>query len=184
MPRVSKDFKAAIERLTLQDLQKLVVELAKKNKEAYDYINLTYLPDEKSEEDLFREYEQKALAEFYRVYNRGIVQKNLAAAMTRAVRHINYFEKVTKNELRTAELLVSMLDEVYDDHTADLGSCWTAFDSKLATTTNRLYNLVTKKIHPDHHIQFRAPINKFLKILDTECRHLDYVYNMPKQFPE
>lgn len=184
MPRVSKDFKAAIEQIPLHDLQKLVVELARKNKEAYDYINLNYLPEEKSEKDLFEEYEMKVQAEFFRIFNRGILQKNLAAAITRAVRHINYFEKLTKNNLLTAELLVSMLDGLFDDHVADLGSCWTAFDSKLATTTNRLYNLVTKKLHPDHQIQFREPVNKFLSILKEECGHLDYVYHMPKQLPE
>lgn len=53
MPKVSKEFKQAIEELPLADLQKLVIELARKNKEAYDYINLRYLSTDESEKELF-----------------------------------------------------------------------------------------------------------------------------------
>jgi hypothetical protein len=184
MPKVSKEFRQAIEELPLADLQKLVIELARKNKEAYYYINLKHISTDESEQELFEEYRDKVVEETWGVHNRGNVQKNLAAAIGRAVKHINYFEKVTKNNKLVADLLLELLEEVFKEFSIELGTCFTAFDSKLATTTNRLYNLVTKKLHPDYMVEYREPMNKFLKILHQSCKHLDYVYGMPTAMPE
>ncbi|MBE0638292.1 MAG: hypothetical protein IH598_07220 [Bacteroidales bacterium] len=184
MPKLSKNFKDAVEELSVDELRKLVIELAKKNQEAYDYIKLKYLSTDETEKELFDECKQKVLSETWNVYNRRNIQKNLAAAITRAIRHINYFEKVTKNEVLVAELLLILLNEVFDDFKDELGTCWTAFDSKLAITTNRLINLVTKKLHPDYLVEYREPINNFLNILHEKSGYLDCVYKLPKTLPE
>ncbi|WP_372948240.1 hypothetical protein [Mariniphaga sp.] len=77
-------------------------------------------------------------------------------------------------------MLNSILTFVFERFTDDLGTCWTVFDSKLAVTTNRLYNLVTKKLHEDYWIEYREDVNRYLDILHSRSNHLDYIYNMPK----
>jgi len=154
-----------------------VLDLARKNKENYDYIELKYLSNSESEQELLEQTKEKVYSEMSSVRYGRVVQKSIAAAMTRAVRHINYFEKVTKNNVLVAELLLFLLEDVFDDFTDELGTCWTVFDSKLAVTTNRLYYLVTKKLHPDFLVEYREPMNRLLSRLKQSCNHLDYVYN-------
>jgi hypothetical protein len=83
-------------------------------------------------------------------------------------------------ENKEADLLRNLLDDVFENYTDELGTCWTAFDSKLAVTTNRLYNLVTKKLHEDYRIEYRESLNRYLEILHSRSNYLDYVYKMPK----
>lgn len=184
MPKIDPDFKRAVGELTNAQLQQIVLELARQNKESYDYINLKYFSSEESLKEFFEEVKDDALFELIGVYSRGIVQKNLAKAIGNAVKHINYFEKITKNDAMVAELLLALLEEVYDDYSDELGTCFTVFDSKLAITTNRLYNLVTKKLHPDYQIEYRKPLNRFLKILKEKSSQTDYIFAMPKSIPD
>lgn len=180
MPRLSKEFKQAISEIPVEELQKLVIQFASKNPEIYDFINLQYVNGTDAEDELFEEIIEKISDEILFLGERGIVQKNLAKAITKSVGFINHFVKVTKNEIREAELLLNLLDDVYENYTDELSTCWTIFDSKLAITTNRLYNLVTKKLHKDYLVEYREPLNRFLNILHSRSNHLDYVFHMPK----
>ena len=180
MPRLSKEFKQAIKEIPVKELQKLVMQFASKNREIYDFINLQYVEGEDAEEELFEETKEKISDEILFLGERGIIQKNLAKAITKSVGYINHFVKVTKNKNREADLLRNLLDKVFENYADELGTCWTVFDSKLAVTTNRLYNLVTKKLHEDYWIEFREDLNRFLDVLHSRSNYLDYVNEMPK----
>jgi len=180
MPRLSKEFKEAIKEIPVEELQKLVIQFTSKNREIYDFVNLHYVERDDAEEELFEETIEKITDEILFLSERGIIQKNLAKAITKSVGYINHFVKVTKNKNREADLLRNLLDDVFENYTDELGTCWTAFDSKLAVTTNRLYNLVTKKLHEDYRIEYRDNLNHYLEILHARSNYLDYVYKMPK----
>jgi len=180
MPRLSKEFKQAIQEIPEKDLQELIVKAASKNQEIYDWINIHYVDKQEAKKQLFKETKDKALAEVYGYRDQRIIQKSLAKAIGNAVKHINYYAKITNDLVGEAELLNSILTFVFERFTDDLGTCWTVFDSKLAVTTNRLYNLVTKKLHKDYLIEYRDNLNEYLGILHSRSNHLDYIYNMPK----
>ena len=180
MPRLSKEFKQAIKEIPIEELQKMMIQFASKNREIYDFINLKYVDGYNAEEELFEETKEKISDEILFPGERGIVQKNLAKAITKSVGYINHFVKVSKNKNREADLLRGLLDGVFENYANELGTCWTAFDSKLAVTTNRLYNLVTKKLHEDYRIEYREDLNRFLNILHSGSNYLDYVNEMPK----
>ena len=165
MPGLSKDFKQAIAEIPVRDLRKLVMQAAAKHREFYDIINIQYVSGDQAEKEIFEEIKDKALAELCFVEDRGVLQKNLVKAISKAVKHINHYVKVTRNKAGEAELLLSLLDEIFKNYSNELGTCWTAYDSKLAVTTNRLYNLVTKKLHEDYTIEYMEPLNNFLKTL-------------------
>jgi hypothetical protein len=184
MPRLSKEFKQAIKEIPVEELQKLVIQFTSINKEIYDFVNLHYVEKEDAEEELFEETIEKITDEILFLGERGIVQKNLAKAITKSVEYINHFVKVTKNLNREADLLRNLLDDVFKNYTNELGTCWTVFDSKLAITTNRFYNLVTKKLHEDYRIEYHDSLNRYLEILHSSSNHLDYIYNMPKSIEE
>jgi hypothetical protein len=180
MPKLSKEFKQAIQEIPVDELQKLVMQFASKNNEVYDIINLKYVNGADAEDELYEEIIEKIIDEILFPGERGIVHKNLAKAIAKSVGYINHFVKVTKNEIREAKLLLILLENVFENYTDELGTCWTVFDSKLAITTNRLYNLVTKKLHEDYLVEYAEPLNRFLELLHSRSNHLDYVYNMPK----
>ena len=179
MPVLSKDFKQAIEDIPVRDLQKLVMQEAAKNREFFDIITIHYVSGIEAEKEIFEETKDNTLGELYYVDDRGVLQKNLAKAINKAVKHINHYVKVTKNKVGEAELLHSLLDEIFKNYSDELGTCWTVYDSKLAVTTNRFYNLVTKKLHEDYLIEYKEPLNDFLKTLHAKSNHLDFVYDMP-----
>lgn len=180
MPRLSKEFKEAIKEIPVKDLHELVVKAASKSQEIYDWVNIHYLDGDLAKKELFDVTKEKALGEIYHYSSHGVLQKSLAKAIGKAVTHINYYVKVTNDIVGEAKLLNSVLKIVFREKANDLGTCWTVFDSKLAVTTNRLYNLVNKKLHEDYRIEYRDDINHFLEILQSRSSHLDYVYGMPK----
>jgi len=180
MPRLSKDFKKSISEIPVDELQKLVIQAASKSQEIYDWINIRYVDGEKAKKQLFKETKDKAFGAVYAYSHRGVIQKSLAKAIGNALKHINYYVKVTNDFVGEAELLNSILQFVFERFADELGTCWTAFDSKLAVTTNRLYNLVAKKLHEDYRIEYLEYLNRYLKILHSESNHIDYIYNLPK----
>jgi hypothetical protein len=179
MPRLSNDFKQAIEEIPVRELQKLVMQAAARSQEFYDMINIQYVSGKQAEIEILEEAKDRALGELYFLDDRGVLQKNLAKAIGKAVKHINHYVKVSGNQVGEAELLHSLLDEIFKDHSNELGTCWTVYDSKLAITTNRFYNLVAKKLHEDYLIEYKEPINEFLKTLHSKSNHLNFVYDMP-----
>ncbi|MCD4683988.1 MAG: hypothetical protein K8R86_11950 [Bacteroidales bacterium] len=46
MPVISKDFKQGVQNIPYQELQKLVLKLARSNRDVYDLINIGYLHKE------------------------------------------------------------------------------------------------------------------------------------------
>lgn len=179
MPRLSNDFKQAIEEIPVRELQKLVMQAAAKSQEFYDMINIQYVSGKQAETEILEDMKDKALGELFYIDDRGILQKNLAKSISKAVKHINHYVKVTRNKAGEAELLLCLLDEIFENYSNELGTCWTVYDSKLAVTTNRLYNLVTKKLHEDYLTEYKEPLNDFLETLHAKSNHLDFVYDMP-----
>ena len=78
-------------------------------------------------------------------------------------------------------MLNILLDDVFEEYTDDLGTCWTVLDSKLGVTTKRLLNLVTNKLHEDYLMDFRDDLNRYLKILHTHSNHIDLVFALPEK---
>lgn len=177
MPKLSQEFKDAITSLSEKEKEKIIFRFARKNQEIFDILNYEYAGGE-NKYDLFEDTKAEIESNFA-VLSGRIIQKELAKKIGKSVQSINAFTKVTKDKKLEADLLLFLLKIVFENFSSDLGTCWTVFDSKTAITTNRLYNLVVKKLHYDYHIEYRQDINNFLQILKSKCRHLDYVYGMP-----
>lgn len=111
MPRLSNDFKQAIEEISVRELQKLVMQAAARSQEFYDMINIQYVSGKQAETEILEEVKDRALGELYFLDDRGVLQKNLAKAIGKAVKHINHYVKVSGNQVGEAELLHSLLDE-------------------------------------------------------------------------
>ncbi len=177
MAKLSPEFKNVIKSLSKKELEKIIIRFAKKNKEMYDSLSFEYLQKD-SAIDLFEDAKDEIELLFINL-GRRVIQKSLANAIGKSVQIINNFCKITKDAKLEADLLLFLLKIVFDNFSEHLGTCWTVFDSKLAITTNRLFNLLKKKLHEDYWIEYRDNINRFLKILKNNSSHIDYIYSMP-----
>ena len=184
MPVLSEEFKQGIKNIPIPELQKLVIKLARSNKNIYDIINIEYLQKNEAEQELFEKTKTKIKFHLINRPYRGPVQKSNASAMGKAVKEINYYTKVTGNKHNEAKLLNILLNYVFTNFSEDLGTCWTVFDSKLSVTTKRLLNLVTKKLHEDYLLDFKNDLNNYLKILHSRSNHIDLIYNLPDKIEE
>ncbi len=179
MPKITEEFKVAIKKLPIEDLQTVILKYARKDPAFYDFLNLQYINNVKAEEELFEETMDFIDIEITFPGGRGVIQKQLKSAMDKCIKKINHFAKVSKNKKKEADLLLFLVDTVIRNYSDELSTCFTTFDSKLALTTNRLYNIVTSKLHPDYFIEYEDKLNKYLQVLHKHSNHLDYVYSMP-----
>ncbi len=162
MPKITEEFKVAIKKLPIEDLQTVILKYARKDPAFYDFLNLQYINNVKAEEELFEETMDFIDIEITFPGGRGVIQKQLKSAMDKCIKKINHFAKVSKNKKKEADLLLFLVDTVIRNYSDELSTCFTTFDSKLALTTNRLYNIVTSKFHPDYLLNMKiSSINTF-----------------------
>lgn len=114
MPKLTNEFKQIVEEIPVQELKKLLIQTAAKNQELFDILNLRYVSGENAEKELFQETKEKVLGEICLVAGSGIIQINLAKAISKAIKHINHYAKVTKSKSDEAELLLALLEEVFE----------------------------------------------------------------------
>ena len=91
MPILSKEFKLGVQNIPVNELQKLVLKIAKGNKEVYDLINLGYLQKEEARQDLFEKTKVKIQFHLFNTSSKGPIQKSLATSIGKAVKEINYY---------------------------------------------------------------------------------------------
>lgn len=182
MPRLSKEFSAAIEKLSHKDLIDIVKKSASKSQEIYRLIEINYFGDEDTLEKYFEETKNDVALEVAFIDLSGAPQNRIAKAIGKAIKLINEYVKVAKNPVHEAELLNIVLERVFTDYSRQLGTCFTVFDSKVAVTLRRFHNLVLNKLHEDYHIQYADSIDSYIKSLKATSRFLDSVYGLPDSF--
>ena len=184
MPTLTREFIDDVRRIPYTELQQFVLQLAKRNKDIFDILNIEYLRKNEAREVLFEETKGKVLNHLNNFSFKGPIQKSLSAAIAKAVKEINYFVKITDDHNKEAELLDILLNEVFSENSNQLGTCWTVFDSKLGVTTRRLVNTVTKKLHEDRLLDFKENINRYLNILHDRSNHIDLIYGLPDKISD
>ena len=91
MPLISKEFKVGVQSMPANDLQKLVLKLARSNKEVYDIINITYQGNEEARQDFFQERVAAINGHLYGYSLKGPIQRSIAKAMGNAVKEVSYY---------------------------------------------------------------------------------------------
>ena len=96
-----------------------------------------------------------------------------------AMKRVNEFTKVSKNQVLEADLILYVLAVPFSVDASIFGTCFTAFDSKVVQIVKRLITLVTTKLHSDYLADYQDTINVYLKILHQKSNFLDTVYYLP-----
>lgn len=180
MPKNNVDLKEKIQSLPKSDLEKIVLKFAGKDKSFHDYLLVNYLDKEDGEKDLFEETKADLERLFKKRYKGFSEELQLANMLSACTKRINEFTKISKNKNQEADLLLHVLNVPFSLSSNLLGTCFTAYDNKVAIMLRRLINVVTTKLHPDYQIEYRETINDFLNILHRRSSYLDSVYALPK----
>ncbi|HNW91033.1 MAG TPA: hypothetical protein PKN48_15345 [Bacteroidales bacterium] len=180
MAKIDDHIKQKIKTLSREELEKLVLKAAARDKSFYDFMLVNYVDKESGEKDLYRQ----AITDLDRLFCKGYrgysEQLQLANMLSACIKRINEFAKVCKNKNLEADLLVYVLQEAYAYPEDMFGTCFTAFDYKTGLLTKRLITLVTKKMHEDYLVDYKEKINRYLARLHATSSHLDFIYELPK----
>jgi hypothetical protein len=180
MPKLDVEFKNQIKSLSKADLEEIVIRVAGKNKEIYDFLIVNYFDTQYGEKDLFEEAQNEIRLLFIKKYKGFSEELQLAAMIEACVKRINEFQKICKNKNLEPDLILMILDEVFTHSANSLGTCFTKFDYRVGLLLKRLITLVTNKLHPDFMLEYRKKINDYLQVLHKTSTHLDFIYAMPK----
>jgi hypothetical protein len=163
-----------------QDSKKLVSIIQKQANKDTDFLyalKMEYEDKAELEEDLFEDYKSMVHSELNSFTRYKRQELHAFETINNAVKELNNFTKLCKNKKMEADILVMILDHSFKEYQDQLGTYFTKLDNKLFVTFQRLYNLVTKKLHPDLKIEYEEKIKGYYEVLNRECRHLDRVYN-------
>jgi hypothetical protein len=180
MPKISSEIKEKIASLSKVELEKIVVRFASKDKAVVDYLLVNYFDKETGEIDLFEEAKRDLELLFRKSYKGISAEMKLANMVSACIKRINIFSKICKNKKLEADLLMYVLKFIFSLSTNLFGTCFTAFDYKVALLVKRLITLVEKKLHPDFKIEYADSINDYLRILHSTSNHNDFIYGLPQ----
>jgi hypothetical protein len=181
MAKVSEELIENLQSLSNKELVKIIVKFAKKYSEMNDILEFDYVKSQ-TEKELYEDLVENIEFEMSGIDGK-IIQKELAKSIRICISDINNYKKVTKSKYREALALQYLLNKILEDYLKDFGTCWTVFDSKVATTAKRYFNAVLS-LHEDYHIEFQDDFGKILKIIKHECRHFDSIFDLPNSFEE
>jgi hypothetical protein len=179
MPKISPEIKKRITAISKIELEKIVIKLAAKDKAVFDYLFVNYLEKETGENDLFEEAKMDLDLLFRKSYKGFAQQLQLANMISACVQRINGFSKICKNKNLETDLLMYVLELVFMAPDL-LGTCFTAYDYKVAQMVKRVITLVQTRLHPDYKIEYAEKINSYLTILHRTSRHIDFIFALPE----
>jgi hypothetical protein len=179
MPRLDADFKKQIKSLSKAELESIVISVASKHKEIYDFLTVNYFDTGFGEEDLFNEAKADIQLLFTKKYKGFSEELQLANMIEACVKRINEFDKLCKRKNLCADLLMMVLDEVFVYPEELFGTCFTKFDYKAGLLLKRLITLVTTKLHPDYKPEYEKKINQYLETLHRNSGHIDFINGLP-----
>jgi hypothetical protein len=171
--------KPYIESLNLKEKDKLIVQLLRKNQEEMSRIYYQKVASSGELDEYFDDTKEEILVCLDVNYSYGILQKNLAKGIAKANKTIKKYALVDKRPEKEAELLMFILDLLFEEYSNEFGTRWTAFDYRTGQTLSKLITLVSKKIHPDYRIEFEDRINNYLLEIKKLSSYNDFIYNLP-----
>ena len=177
---LTKGFKQQIAELPKEELAKIVIKIATKDKVFLEFLKLTYFKDEINEKDVFESYKAKMISLVTKRYKGYADEEKVVHYITACNKELVNFEKICKNKEHLVDLILIILDCAYNDFCAGFGTCFTAFEYKFHLLLKKAIKIVTTQMHEDMLIEYKAHINQHLKHI-KKSDYLDYINDLPQQ---
>lgn len=181
MVKLSEKFKAAISALSKNELEKIVIKQAIKDKDFYNYLYVNFGNTKHGEQELF-EQAQLDLAQLmnknYRGFSEGLRLANMLSACNK---RIDQFSIVCKNKSLELEIVMKVLALPFSLSSNMFTTCFINYNYKVYLLLKKTINLLETKMHPDFLVQYSPTLNNYLAIFHQTSSHSDYVYNFKKK---
>lgn len=181
MAKVSKSITSQIHELTRQELEKLIIKAASRDKGFHDYLLVNYIDKEFGEQDLFEEAKSDLSLLFVKSYKGYAQEKRVANMLAACSKRIVAFSKVCKHKNLEADLIMFVLKVPFSMDNRSFKTSYTGFNFKVVALLKRILKLLETKLHEDYKLDYEDAINEYLNVLHQTSSHLEYVRTLPKK---
>jgi len=179
--KIDSSIPEALSNLKKEDLLKLVLKAASKDKSFHDYLLVNIGDTELGEEELF----QQALAELDLILakqHKGFTKElRMANALQACNKCVETFGKVCKNKKYELDLIMHLLQKVFYNSQLSFGTCFTNYDYRVTLLLKKAISLLTKKMHEDYKMDYAEEINHYLSMLKSRANYFDFVSALPEK---
>jgi|GEM_PF-1830887 len=178
-----KDIEPYLQSLSPKQKDKLLYQILKKDQDTVEKLYYNHIAGSDGLDDRYDEYKELVRAKLFDYYRARADELILAKAISEAKKVINEFKKIDKRPEKEAELLMVILEEVFDRPPSDVrfGTCWTKYDHVVAQTLKRLITLIKTKLHEDHLMDYKPQIDKYVFRLKSASSFNDFVWELPDE---
>ena len=180
MAKTSATISSQIKNLSRQQLEKLVLKAAAKDKSFHDYLLVNFFDKEFGEQDLFEQAKADLDILFKKRYKGFAEEEKLANMLIACSKRISAFGKICKQKNLEADLVMYVLNIPFSLPHSLFGTCFTSYDYRVGLLVAKIVNLLSKKLHEDFKLEYKDEINNYLNILHRTSNHLDTIYHLPK----
>lgn len=180
MAKISPAISSQIKNLSKQQLEKLVLKAAAKDKSFHDYLLVNFFDKEFGEQDLFEQAKADVDLLFKKSYKGYAQEEKLGNMLTACSKRITEFGKICKQKNIEADLVMYVLKIPFSLPHNLFGTCFTNYDYRVALLVKKMIGLLENKLHEDFKMEYKNSINSFLTILHSNSNHVNTIYNMPE----
>ena len=176
--KINDDLKEILFEQDKKVLVKLIFKQANKYPDFLSSLIMEFGDKEEYENELFDKYKTLISKELIAWTRYRVPQLHNYHIIKNTVRQLNEFCKHCKNKNMEADLLMLILDHIFENYKTQLGTIYVKFDNKTAITLQRAINLVSNKLHPDYQNEYIDKLNSMVNILKISSTSLNSVFKL------
>ncbi len=169
--------------LTTKQKDKLLEKLLKKDKLLMEQLYFKHMSAPEELDARYLEFEDKVKDTLFARYRGPSDELEMAKGIGEAKKVINQFTKIDKRPEKEAELLILILEIVFNDanNPASFGTCWSKYDLSVTQTLKRLITIIRTKLHEDHLLDYKSAVDSYLAQIWKAAGFHDFVWELPKE---
>jgi hexokinase len=171
MPVPSAAFKQAVKKLNEKEKEAIILKAARRDAELYDL--LAYELGEVTLEEVYEQTTDK-LHELMMSTSGRYLGKALTKSLRKAVKEIARFKRITKDVRLETDLHLYLLRLIFDNFTGQFDSYYKSFYTATARLLLRTTQLITKNLHEDYHLEYKAELDNFLEQIHSRNKPLSF----------
>ena len=180
MAKIEQYILETLDRLTKEDLKKLVIKTIQKDKYWHDYFLTNYADQESGEKDLLERAKKDIDILLRKNYRGPSDEMKLANMLVACNKRVADFEKLCRKKQLVIDLILYVLREPFSMPPDMYGTCFTAFNHKVYLLLKKAITIYQTKIHEDLKLDYQEKLNHYLGFMHKHSNHLDYIYLMPQ----
>jgi len=180
MTKPSETISSQIKNLSRQQLEKLILKAAAKDKSFHDYLLVNFFDKEFGEQDLCEQAKADIDLLIKKSYKGYAQEEKLGNMLTACSKRITEFGKICKQKNREADLIMYVLAIPFSLQNNLFGTCFTNYDYRVGLLVKKMIGLLGNKLHEDFKMEYKNTINNYLNILHNTSGHVNTIYDLPK----